>query len=148
MGRNLALETLAIGTHSALSHSRVTDDQRRLLGLGISLGESRANLIDVVAVDLDNVPIPRTILSRNILGINLINLGRELYVVGIVVHNQVSKAQVTSNTTYTLRDLLLHGTVRDERVCLVRHPLAKTSNHKALSDSSTYGHSVALTQRA
>ena len=55
---------------------------------------------------------------------------------------------MTCNTTYSLRNLLLNSTVRNECIGLVSHPLSEASHHKSLGDSSTYGHCVALTQWA
>ena len=89
VSRNLTLETLAIGTTCTLGHNRTADNQGRHLGLCICLGKCGTQLIYIVAINLDNMPTPRTILVRNVLCVDLLNRCRELYVVGIVVHNEV-----------------------------------------------------------
>ena len=146
MGRNLILERRAIGGNSTLTHDRLTHDDRRTLGLGIGSYEGCTDLVDVVAIYGDHVPIPSLILHLDVLRINLVHLGRELDVVRVVVHDEVREAQVTGDAAYTLRDLLLNGTIRNVGVGLVSHPLAKASHHEALGNRSTEGDGMTLTQ--
>ena len=146
--RDTPLETAAVGTYGTFGHNRVADDNRRLLGLGIGLDKSRTQLLHIVAVDRDHVPVPCAVLSRNILIVHLVDLGRELHVVRVVVHDQVAQSQMSRYTAHALRDLLLHGAVRDEGIGLVLHPLAETCRHEPLGDGCAQRHGMALTQRA
>ena len=147
VSRNQILAARTIGTNCTLTHHGLTNDQCRTLLLLVCCLQCRTNLILRMTVDAHYTPAPSLIFSYNILSINLLNRGRELNIVGIVVHNQIVQTQVTSQTTYTLRYLLLDTTVRDICIGLVSSPLAKTGCDKALGDSRTDCHSVTLTQR-
>ncbi len=147
VGRNLVLEALALGRACTLAHDRAADDERRTLGLGAGLVERGADLGYVVAVDLDDLPVPCAVLGRHILGVDLVAARRELYVVGIVIHDEVRQSQMSGYASHTLRNLLLHRAVRDVGVGLVRRPLAEACGHEALDYRGTQSHGVSLTQR-
>ena len=147
MSRNQILAARAIGANCTLTHHGLTNDQCRTLLLLVCSLQSLANLLHRVTVNAHHAPAPSLILSYDILSINLLNSCRELNIVGIVVHNQVVQTQVTSQTAYTLRHLLLDTTVRDVSIGLVSSPLAKTGCDETLSNSRTNSHRVTLTQR-
>ena len=148
VGRDLVFEALAAGAQGPLAHHRAADDERRPLRLGVGRVERRADGVDVVAVDLDDMPVPRLVLHADVLRVYLVDGRRELDVVGVVVHDEVREAQVTGDAAHALRDLLLHGAVRDVGVGLVRHPLAEARRHEPLDDRGAERHRVALAQRA
>ena len=89
VGRNLILERLSLGCYQALTHNGMTDNECRLLCRSVSSGQSLANLVDIVSIDIQHLPTPSAILHCNILVVHLITLGRELNIVGIVEHNEV-----------------------------------------------------------
>ena len=55
---------------------------------------------------------------------------------------------MAGDAAHALRNLLLHGAVRDVGVGLVRHPLAETRRHETLRDSGAQRHGVPLSERA
>ena len=146
--RDLVLVARSVGGYGALAHRRAADDERRTLRLGIGGDERSAELVDVVSVDRQHVPAPRLVLHRHVLAVHLVDLGRELDVVRIVVHDEVRKPQVTGDAAHALRDLLLDGAVRDVGIGLVRHPLAEARRHEAFGDGCAQRHGMPLTQRA
>ena len=145
---DLVLERCAIGGNGAFSHDGTTDDDRRASGLGIGGLQCCTDLIDRLAVDSEDVPAPSPVFRRNILRIDLFDLRRELDIVRIVVHDEIRQAQMAGDTAYALRNLLLHGTVRDVGVDLVRLPLAEAGRHETLGNRGTQCHGVPLPQRA
>ena len=148
MRRNLVLIRCSVGSYRALAHHRAADDDRRTLGLGTGRTQRGADLVDRLAVDSEHVPAPSLVFGGYVLGIHLVDLGRELDVVRVVVHNQVRQSQMTGDTAHALRNLLLHGAVRDVGVGLVCLPLAEASGHETFDDRSAQRHRMALTQRA
>ena len=147
MRRNLVLEARSIGRDRTLAHNRTADDKRRTLLLGIGGREGFADLLYVMAVDGDDVPAPRLVFHRYVLGIHLIDLGRKLNVVRIVVHDQIVHPQVAGDAAHALRHLLLDTAVGDVYVCLVGHPFTETGYQKTFGDSCSDGHGMSLTQR-
>ena len=146
--RNLVLIRRAVGGYRAFAHHRAADDDRRTLGLGTCRAERGADLVDRLSVDVEHVPAPGLVFGAYVLGVHLVDLGRELDVVRVVVHDQVRQSQMTCDAAHALRNLLLHGAVRDVGIGLVRLPLAETGHHEALGDRCAQRHGVSLTQRA
>ena len=146
--RNLVLIRRAVGGYRAFAHHRAADDDRRTLGLGTCRAERGADLVDRLSVDVEHVPAPGLVFGAHVLGVHLVDLGRELDVVRVVVHDQVRQSQMTCDAAHALRNLLLHGAVRDVGIGLVRLPLAETGHHEALGDRCAQRHGVSLTQRA
>ena len=54
---------------------------------------------------------------------------------------------MTCDAAHALRNLLLHGAVRDVGIGLVRLPLAETGHHEALGDRCAQRHRMSLAQR-
>ena len=143
----VALVAGAVGLTGTLTHDAMTDDERRTLLLGLSLAESLANLVDIVAVDVLYEPSPSLILLSGVLAGHHFRTGGELDVVGIVEHDEVVETQVTGDTASALRDFLLHTTVRDVCIDGLIHHVAQASLQELSSDSSTHGEGVALSER-
>ena len=146
--RNLVLETRTVGGQRTLAHRRATDDERRPLRLGIRRRERPSDGVDVVTVDREDVPTPCLVFHRDVLGVHLVDLRRELNVVRIVIHDEVREPQMSRNAAHSLRNLLLDRTVRDVGVGLVRHPLAEACDHETLGNRSAQRHRVALSERS
>ncbi len=109
--------------------------------------ERVAQRVEVVAVHRQHVPAPRAVFHRHILRVHLIDLGRELHVVGVVIHDEVRQSEVSGDAAHALRDLLLDAAVRNVGIGLVRHPLAEARRHEALGDRGAQRHGVTLAQR-
>ena len=148
MRGNLVREILALLADGALAHQRMADDQRRLFGLRHRAGESLTDFGGIVAVDTDDAPAPSLVLGHDILGRNLLDLGRKLDIVRVVEHDQVAQPEMPGDAADALRNLFLNTAVGDERVGLVRHPVAEASYEKTLGDRRTQSHRMALPQRA
>ncbi len=99
-------------------------------------------------VDRQHVPTPSLVLLGDVLGVDLLDLGRELDVVGIVVHDEIREPQVPGDAAHHLRNFLLDTAVGDIGVSLVGHPLAETGHHEALGNGSAQRHGMPLSQRA
>ena len=147
MRRNLVLEARSIGRDRTLAHNRTADDKRRTLLLGIGGREGFADLLYVMAVDGDDVPAPRLVFHRYVLGIHLIDLGRKLNVVRVVVHDQIVHPQVAGDAAHALRHLLLDTAVGDVGIGLVGLPLPETSREEPLGDRGAQRHGMPLAQR-
>lgn len=130
-----------------LAHDRTADDKHRTLLFGIGSRKSFADLLYVMAVDGDDVPAPRLVFHRYVLGIHLIDLGRKLNVVRIVVHDQIVHPQVAGDAAHALRHLLLDTAVGDVGIDLVGLPLPETSRKEPLGDRGAQRHGMPLAQR-
>jgi len=138
-----------VGLTGTLAHDGLADDER---GAALFLQggiEGLAYLLYVVAVDLHHIPSPCLILGLGVLVHHELGLCGKLNVIGVVEHDEVVQSQYAGNATYTLRDLLLHGTVADIGVDLVlHHGFAKACLKEFLGNGSTGSHRMALTERA
>ena len=119
MGGAFALEVSAVGSHGTAAHHGVADDERGALGLGIGGGYGLSHCHGVGAVDLDNVPVPGTVFGGVVLGVDSIDISRELHSVRVIEHDQIGKAEVTGNAACALRDLFLYTAVGNEGVGFV-----------------------------
>ena len=146
VGRALALIVLAVGLDATLAHHGMSDDYGGTLGLVACCLDGSGYGLGIVAVDLDDIPVPCAILGGDILGVYGIDHGRELNLVRVIEHDEVGQAQVSGEACGALRDFLLDTAVRDEGVCLVREPLAKTCCKESLGNCAADGHGVALAQ--
>ncbi len=147
VGSAVALIRRAVGLAGTLAHDAVADNQARTLLLSLSLTDSLANLVDIVAVDLLYIPSPGLILLGGVLAGDHLGAGRELDVVGIVEHDEVVESQVAGDAACALRNLLLHAAVGDVGVDGLIHHVAQTSLEEFGCDGSTHGKGVALAQR-
>ena len=148
VGRYLVLEASAVGSAGPLAHDRMADDERRAFRFGIGRHERLADFIDIVPVDRQYVPAPGFVFHGHVLGVHLIDLGRELDVVRIVVHDEVAQPQMPCDASHALRDLLFDGAVGDVGIGLVRHPLAEAGRHEPLRDGGAQRHGMSLPERA
>ena len=146
--RDAILEATPFGIHSAATHDGLADDQRGALRLGVGLTEGVADLFDGLPIDGDHAPVPSAVFGGDILGVHLVDLGGELDVVRVVIHDEVVQPEVPSQSADALRDFLFDATVRDVGVRLVSHPFAEASHHEAFGDGCAEGHGVSLPQRA
>ena len=55
---------------------------------------------------------------------------------------------MAGDTAHALRNLILHGAVRDVGVGLVRHPLAEAGSHEPFRDGGAQRHGMTLSERA
>ena len=102
MGLAVALVAAAVSLAGALTHDGMTDDERGACRLLIGLTQSLTNLLTVVAVNLDDVPVPRLILQARIFRDNLGRLGGKLNLVGIEEHDKVVEPQMAGYTACAL----------------------------------------------
>ncbi len=147
VGRHHALVAGSVGRHGPLAHRRATDNQGRTLGLGQCGLQRGTQGVDVMSVRRLDTPAPGTVFHGDVLRIHLIDAGRELDVVGVVIHDQVVQTQVAGDAAHALRNLLLDGTVRNVGIGLVSHPLAETGHQETLGDCGAQRHGVSLSQR-
>ena len=147
VGRHLVLEALAPGPEGSLAHRRAPHDQRRPLRLGVGRHERLADFVDVVSVDRQHVPAPRLVLHGDVLGIHFVHLGRELHVVGVVIHDEITQPQMPGDAAHALRNLLFDRTVGDVGIGLVRRPLAETGRQETFRDGGAQRHGMPLSER-
>ena len=146
MSSAVALIAAAVGLAGTLTHDAVANDEAGALLLGLSLLDGFAYLLHVVAVNLLYIPSPCLVLLGGVLGGHDLGAGRELYVVGIVEHDEVVQTQIACNTAGTLRDFLLHAAIRDVGIDGLVHDVAQASLQELGSDGSTHGERVALSE--
>ena len=109
------------------------------------IGQNLQSLINTDTVLDPNdklLPAPGFVFHGHVLGVHLIDLGRELDVVRIVVHDEVAQPQMPCDASHALRDLLFDGAVGDVGIGLVRHPLAEAGRHEPLRDGGAQRHGM------
>ena len=149
MGLDVVLVAGPVGLERAFGHDRMANDEDRALLLLLGHGKGLANLVGIIAVDLDDAPSPSLILHSHVLGIDDVALGRELDLVGVVEHDEVVQAQRTGNAAHALADLLLHSTIADVGIYLVLHGrMAEASLKKLLCHGRTSRKGMSLSQRS
>ena len=147
MGSAVALVRAVVGLAGTLTHHTVTDNQAWTILLGLSLLDGLTDLVDIVTVDLLDIPAPCLVLLGGVLASNHLCAGRELNIIGVVEHDQVVETEVTGDTASALRDLLLYTTVRDIGVDGLVHHVAQTSLQELGGDGGTNGEAMTLTER-
>ena len=147
MCRHLVFVAALVSTHSTLTHDRVTDNQGRTGCFGFRLGQCPADFRYIVSVDCDDFPTPCFVFHGYVFCRHFAYGCGKLDVVGIVKHNQVVQSQRTGNTSGSLRNLFLDATIGYICVDRLIHDVTQACFQELGGDSSTYGVSVALSQR-
>ena len=143
---HLVLEARTVGSHSAAAHDGAADDEGRLPDGSLGLGEGCADRVAVAAVDREDLPAPGAVLGRYILAIDFVYLGRELDVIGIVVHDEVVQPEVSRDAASALRDLLLDPPVGDVGIDRLAHDPAETLGKELRGDGCTDSEGMSLTE--
>ena len=139
---------LPIRTYSTTTHNGLADDEGRLTYRSLSFAKSLTDRFGTATIDLDDVPAPSLVLSSYIFAVDLLDGGRELDIIGVIVHDEVVKPKVSSDTTSPLRDLFLYPPVGDIGVDRLTHDPAKTVSEELSCDGCPYGEGVTLAERA
>ena len=138
----------AVGLAGTLTHDGLADDEGGLALHLADLIEGAAYLVGVVTVDDYNFPAPGFVFLGDIFaGYGACGSG-ELYVVGVVEHDEVVEPEVTCQTAGTLRNLFLHTAVGDVGIYRLVHHFAETGFEELGGDGGTYGIGVTLPQRS
>ena len=138
---------LPIRTYSTTTHDGLADDEGRLTYRSLGFAKSLTDRFGAATIDLDDVPAPSLVLSSYIFAVNLLDGGRELDIIGIIVHDEVVEPKVSSDTTSPLRDLFLYPPVGDIGVDRLTHDPAKTVSEELSCDGCPYGEGVTLAER-
>ena len=83
-----------------------------------------------------------------VLGGHFLGFSGELYVVGIIEHDEVIQSQRAGNAACALGYFFLDAAIRDVGVDGLRHHFGETCLQEFGGDGSTYGKGVSLPQRA
>ena len=83
----------AVGLQRTFPHDCVPDDERWMAVGLLRLFERLTNLVGVVAVDGQYVPAPRAVFHCGVLVHDILALGGELNLVGVVEHDEVVKTE-------------------------------------------------------
>ena len=98
----VALIARPVGFAGTLAHHTMADDQAWTFCLGLRTADGLTYLIHIVAIDFLHEPAPSFIFLCGVLAGHHIGTGGELYVVGIVEHDEVVESQIAGNTTCSL----------------------------------------------
>ena len=139
---------LPIRAYSTTTHDGLADDESGLPYRSLSFAKSLTDRFGTATIDLYDVPAPSLVLSSYIFAVDLLDGGRELDIIGVIVHNEVIKPKVPSDTTSPLRDLFLYSPVGDIGVDRLTHDPAKTVSEELSCDGCPYGEGVTLAERA
>ncbi len=126
VGRAFCLEAFTVGCHCATAHYCLADDNGRTVFFLDGSLDSAGHCKRVGTVDFDYIPVPCAILRGCIFGGHCIYLGRQLYVIAVIEHDEVAQAKISGEASGALRDFFLDTAVGDEGVCLVGQPVAET----------------------
>ena len=138
---------LPIRTYSTTTHDGLADDESGLPYRSLSFAKSLTDRFGTATIDLDDVPAPSLVLSSYIFAVNLLDGGRELDIIGVIVHDEVVKPKVPSDTTSPLRDLFLYPPVGDIGVDRLTHDPAKTVGEELSCNGCPYGEGMTLAER-
>ena len=128
-------------------HHGFSDDEGGLSFYLLGLVERTAYSIGIVTVDSNDVPIPCLVFLGDIFTGYGIGSRRELYVVGVVEHDEVVETEVSCQTAGTLRNLFLHTAVGNIGIDRLIHDIAQTRFQKLGGDSSPHSIGMSLSQR-
>ena len=98
----VVLVAATIGLEGSLTHYGLTDDEGGALGLCLSLDDGCTDLVGVVTVDRDNLPVPCLVLLGYVFACYLVTCGRELDVVAVVEHDEVVQTEGTGDAACAL----------------------------------------------
>ena len=91
MGLHVVLIACAVSFHGTTTHDRLANDEGRTLFLCQSCVQCLADLCYIIAIDLDDIPIPCTIFGSSVLVHDIFGLCRQLNVIGVVEHDEIVK---------------------------------------------------------
>ena len=148
VGCAAVLVAAAVGLACALAHHGMANDEGGGVLYGLRLLKGAADLLNIIAVNLEYLPAPGLVFLCYILAGYILHLGRELDVVAVVEHNQVVQLQVASQTACALRNLFLDTAVGNVGIYgLVHHLLAQARCQEFGCDGCAHGKGMALSQR-
>ena len=81
----------AVSFHSTTTHDCLTNDEGRALFLFQCCVQCLADLCHVIAIDLNDIPVPCTVFCCGVLAHHVFGLCRQLNVIGVVEHDEVVK---------------------------------------------------------
>ena len=123
----------AVGLACALGHDGVTDDEGGAVLFPVGSGECLTDGIRVVAVDIHDGSA----------------FGGELYVVGIVEHDEVVQSECACQSSDFCADAFLDASVGDVGVYLVlHHGVSEACLEEFLCHGGSCGIGVSLSERA
>ena len=138
---------LPIRAYSTTTHDGLADDESGLPYRSLGFAKSLTDRFGTATIDLDDVPAPSLVLSSYIFAVDLLDGSRELDIIGVIVHDEVVKPEVSSDTARTLRYLFLYPPVGDIGVDRLTHDPAKTVGEELSCDGCPYGEGVTLAER-
>ncbi len=143
------LVTAAVGLARSLSHHAFADDEGRLVLHLLGLVKGVTYLVHFVAVYLYHVPFQGAVFGGGVLVHHHGGLRGELYVVGVVEHDEVVKGEVAGYARRSHAYLFLHTTVADVGIygLLAERGVASLGGEELGCYGGSHGVCVALAER-
>ena len=139
----------AVGLACAFGHDGVADDEGGAVLFPVGSGECLTDGIWVVAVDIHDVPSPCPVFHGRVFIHDGSAFGGELYVVGIVEHDEVVQSECACQSSDFCADAFLDASVGDVGVYLVlHHGVSEACLEEFLCHGGSCGIGVSLSERA
>ena len=119
-----------------------------MMSVGRCLVQGVADGIRVVSVNSDSLPSPGFVFQGSVFGGDILGFSGELYVVGVIEHDEIIQSQCACNAAGALGDFFLDAAVGDVGVDGLGHHFGEAGFQEFGGDGGTYGKGVPLSQRA
>ena len=147
MRLHAALIAGAIVLQRTLCHHRMTDDKRRTLLFHLRFLQRATNFVDIIAIDLNDVPIPGLVFHSCVLSHHILCVGGELHSIRVIEHDKIVESQSSGNAAHALRNLLFYGAIRDVAIDgVLHHRSSKASLKEFFGHCCTGGDGMTLSQ--
>ncbi len=136
MGSALTLKAASVIFYSPQAHNGFAYNNCGPFAFRKGIIQGSPDFPRIVTVDRNHIPAPCIILFSGIFCSYSVSICRQLDIVGIIKHDEITQPKVTGNAAYTLRNLFLNTSVGNVCICFMLHVFPKTGGQKPFSYGS------------
>ena len=144
---DIMLVTCTVFLQGAFAHCRVANNECRSAFFLLGGTKCLAYFFRIVAVDGEDIPIPRPVLGGRVFGHDSTTLCRQLNVIGVIEHDKIVQSKRSGKTSDALGYFFLNAAIRNIGVYLMLHDgPSQPCFQEFLRNGGTCGKGMSLSQ--